>query len=72
MTLKFQSSKVKLLITNNAFCVVQRASAQSTTGIFRGCGVAGLTVFVFSPFCKSSGFLFVDDDDPSQLESPSS
>jgi hypothetical protein len=29
------SSQVKLLITNNAFCIVQRATAQSKTGIFR-------------------------------------
>jgi hypothetical protein len=28
-------SQVKLLITNNAFCIVQRATAQSKTGIFR-------------------------------------
>jgi hypothetical protein len=27
------SSQVKLLITNNAFCIVQRATAQSKTGI---------------------------------------
>jgi hypothetical protein len=47
------SSQVKLLITNNAFCIVQRATAQSKTRIFRECGVlkllrgfkpAGLTV----------------------------
>jgi hypothetical protein len=30
-----QASQVKLLITNNAFCIVQRATAQSKTGIFR-------------------------------------
>jgi hypothetical protein len=35
-----KSSQVKLLITNNAFCIVQRATAQSKTGIFRDCGVA--------------------------------
>jgi hypothetical protein len=29
-----QSSQVKLLITNNAFCIVQRATAQSKTGNF--------------------------------------
>jgi hypothetical protein len=29
------SSQVKLLITNNAVCIVQRATAQSNTGIFR-------------------------------------
>jgi hypothetical protein len=32
--------QVKLLITNNAFCIVQRATAQSKTGIFRDFGVA--------------------------------
>jgi hypothetical protein len=36
----FKSSQVKLLITNNAFCIVQRATAQSKTGIFRDDGVA--------------------------------
>jgi hypothetical protein len=35
-----KSSHVKLLITNNAFCIVQSATAQSKTGIFRDCGVA--------------------------------
>jgi hypothetical protein len=34
------SSLVKLLITNYAFCIVQRATAQSKAGIFRGYGVA--------------------------------
>jgi hypothetical protein len=34
------SSQVKLLITNNEFCNVQRATAQSKTGIFRDFGVA--------------------------------
>jgi hypothetical protein len=34
------SSQVKLLITSNAFWVVQRAKAQSKTGIFRDYGVA--------------------------------
>jgi hypothetical protein len=29
------SSQVKLLITNNSFCIVQRATAQSKTGIFK-------------------------------------
>jgi hypothetical protein len=29
------SSQVKLLITNNAFCIVQRATAQPKTGFFR-------------------------------------
>jgi hypothetical protein len=33
-------SQVKLLITNNAFCIVQRAIARSKTGFFRDCGVA--------------------------------
>jgi hypothetical protein len=33
-------SQVKLLITNNAFCIVQRATAQSKTGIFREYGAA--------------------------------
>jgi hypothetical protein len=31
---KEHMSQVKLLITNNAFCIVQRATAQSKTGIF--------------------------------------
>jgi hypothetical protein len=35
-----KSSQVKLLITNNAFCIVQRAIARSKTGFFRGYGVA--------------------------------
>jgi hypothetical protein len=30
----------KLLITNNAFCIVQRATAPSKTSIFRDYGVA--------------------------------
>jgi hypothetical protein len=34
------ASQVKLLITNNAFCIVQRATAQSKTGTFRDYGVA--------------------------------
>jgi hypothetical protein len=34
------SSQVKLLITKNAFCIVQRATKQSKTGIFRNFGVA--------------------------------
>jgi hypothetical protein len=33
-------SQVKLLITNNAFCIVQKATAQSKTGIFCDFGVA--------------------------------
>jgi hypothetical protein len=32
-------SQVKLLITNNPFYIVQKATAQSKTGVFRGCGV---------------------------------
>jgi hypothetical protein len=32
--------QVKLLITSYAFCFVQRATAKSKTGIFRGNGVA--------------------------------
>jgi hypothetical protein len=35
-----KSSQVKLLITNNSFGIVQRATAQSKTGIFRDYGVA--------------------------------
>jgi hypothetical protein len=38
--LTVKSSQVKLLITNNAFYIVQRATAQPKTGIFRGFGVA--------------------------------
>jgi hypothetical protein len=34
------TSQVKLLITTDAFCIVQRATAQSKTGIFRDFGVA--------------------------------
>jgi hypothetical protein len=34
------SSQVKLLITNNSFCIVQRATEQSKTGFFRDYGVA--------------------------------
>jgi hypothetical protein len=33
-------SQVKLLITNNAICIVQRTTAQSKKGMFRDCGVA--------------------------------
>jgi hypothetical protein len=36
----WESSQVKLLITNNSFCIVQRATAQSKTGFFRGYVVA--------------------------------
>jgi hypothetical protein len=35
-----QLSQVRLLITNNSFCIVQRETAQSRTRIFRVCGVA--------------------------------
>jgi hypothetical protein len=38
--LQLESSQVKLLITRKAFCIVQRATAQSKTGIFRDYGVA--------------------------------
>jgi hypothetical protein len=34
------SLQVKLLIPDNAFCIVHRATAQSKTGFFRDCGVA--------------------------------
>jgi hypothetical protein len=37
---KIVQSQVKLLITNHSFYIVQRATEQSTTGIFRSCGVA--------------------------------
>jgi hypothetical protein len=40
LALFFIWSQVKLLITNNSFCIVQRATAQSKTGIFRDYGVA--------------------------------
>jgi hypothetical protein len=32
--------QVKLLITKNAFCIVQKATAQSKKDFFRDCGVA--------------------------------
>jgi hypothetical protein len=35
-----KSSQVKSLITNSSFCIVQRATAQSKTGIFRDNGIA--------------------------------
>jgi hypothetical protein len=35
-----QKSQVKLLITNDSFCIVQRATAQSKARFFRGYGVA--------------------------------
>jgi hypothetical protein len=40
MLLGAMSRQVKLPITNNAFYIVQRATAQSKTGIFSGYGVA--------------------------------
>jgi hypothetical protein len=36
----FMSSQVKLPISNNEFCIVQRATSHSETGIFRGYGLA--------------------------------
>jgi hypothetical protein len=55
-------SQVKLLITNKAFCIVQRATAQSQTVIFRDYGAAkappgfkpaGLNVcIIFLSFCS--------------------
>jgi hypothetical protein len=36
----FKSSQDKLVITNNALCIVQRARAQSRTGNFRVYGAA--------------------------------
>jgi hypothetical protein len=55
-------SQVKLLITMTAFCIVQRATAQSKTEIFRDYGVAeappgfkpaGLAVCIFFlSFCS--------------------
>jgi hypothetical protein len=38
--LDLRTSQVKLLITNNAFFIVKRATAQSKTGIFSDYGVA--------------------------------
>jgi hypothetical protein len=44
------TSQVKLLLTNNAFCIVQRATTQSKTGIFRDFGVAEVPPgLVFKP-----------------------
>jgi hypothetical protein len=40
-----KSRQVKLLITKNAFCIVQRATEQSKTGTFRGYGVEKLLRF---------------------------
>jgi hypothetical protein len=34
------NKKIKLIITNDAFFTVQRTTAQSKTGIFRGYGAA--------------------------------
>jgi hypothetical protein len=45
------SSQVKLLITNNAFCIVQRATAQSKTGSFRDIGVPFYDVGLFYTLC---------------------
>jgi hypothetical protein len=39
-SIKLLSSQVKLLISNNAFFIVQRATARSKTEIFRDCGLA--------------------------------
>jgi hypothetical protein len=36
---RVKSSQVPEVITNNAFCNVQRATAQSKTGFFRGYGI---------------------------------
>jgi hypothetical protein len=54
--------QVKLLITNNAFCIVQGATAQSKTGNFRDFGVAEAPpgfqagwsgcIFIFLSFCS--------------------
>jgi hypothetical protein len=33
------TEKVKSLTTNNEFCIVQKATAQSKTGIFHGYGM---------------------------------
>jgi hypothetical protein len=57
---KFTSSQNKLLITNNAFIIVQRATAQPKTRIFRDYGVAeappgfqaGWSDFFFFSFCS--------------------
>jgi hypothetical protein len=38
-TMAVKSSQVKLLIINNAFCIAQRATEQSKTGMFHGYGV---------------------------------
>jgi hypothetical protein len=38
--MKWESSKVKVLITINASCIVERAVASSKTGIVRAHGVA--------------------------------
>jgi hypothetical protein len=65
-----KSSHVKLLITNNAFCIVQRATAQSKTGIFRDYGIAEAppgfqagwsdSLYFFSlSFCSSCPLIWV-------------
>jgi hypothetical protein len=63
------SSQVKLLITNNAFFIVQRAKAQSKTGIVRGYGVAEAPpgfqagwsdcMYFFLSFCPFSLLIWV-------------
>jgi hypothetical protein len=57
-----KSSQVKLLVTNNAFSRVQRATAHSKTGFFRGYGVAEAPpgfqagwsgcMYIFLSFCS--------------------
>jgi hypothetical protein len=39
MATTFESSQVKLLITNNAFCIVQRSTTEPKTEIFSDYGV---------------------------------
>jgi hypothetical protein len=43
-----KESQVKLLLTNNAFYILQRATAQSKTGVVRGYVVAEAPPFFFS------------------------
>jgi hypothetical protein len=43
---------VKLLITNNVFCIVQRATAQLKTEFFSGFGQAEAPLFFFLSFCS--------------------
>jgi hypothetical protein len=57
-----QSSQVNILITDNSFCIVRRATAQSKTGFFRVYGAAeALTGFQagWSDYMHFSLFLFV-------------